>query len=74
MKSLNVILDLIRQLVEYIKLKIDEQKKKALEGALDETLEQKDTSKFEEALGGSAGPVSDDKYPGVYTRKKENKK
>lgn len=72
--SLNILLDLIKQLVDYVKSKIEDKKKKDLINAVDETLTQKDTSKLEEALGGSSGPADPSKYDGVYTRDKIHKK
>lgn len=71
--SLSIILNLIKQMVDFIKRKIDDKKKEDLKDALDETLGKKDTTHIEEALGGSSGPVSADKYPGVYTRDKTPK-
>ena len=70
--SLTVLLNLIKQLVDFIKERIELSKKEKLKDAVDETINSKDTRKIEEALGGSAGPVSSDKYPGVYTRDKKS--
>lgn len=71
---INQILELINKIIDVIKEAIRLKRIKELKDAKNESLEQGDQRKLEEALGGSSGPVSDDKYPGMRTRERKKEK
>jgi len=71
---INQILELINKIIDAIKEAIRLKRIKELKDAKNESLEQGDQRKLEEALGGSSGPVSDDKYPGMRTRERKKEK
>ena len=70
---LNQILELINKLIGAIKEAVRLKRIKELKDAKNESLEQGDQRDLEEALGGSSGPVADDKYPGMHTRERKKK-
>ena len=71
--SINQILELINKIIDAVKEAIRLKRVKELKDAKEESLGTKDQRKLEEALGGSSGPASDDKYPGMFTRERKKK-
>lgn len=69
LKILESIAIAIQAIKEFLRL----QKIKGLKDAKEEALETKDQRKFEEKIGGSSGPASDEKYPGMFTRERKKK-
>lgn len=71
--ALSQILELINKIIDAIKEAIRLKRVKELKDAKEESLGTKDQRKLEEALGGSSGPASDGKYPGMFTRERKKK-
>lgn len=72
--SIKQLLDLIKLIVDAIKEALRQKRIKDFKDAKNAALDKQDNRILEEALGGSAGPVGDDKYPGLSTRKRKEKK
>ncbi len=70
---INQILELINKIIDAIKEAIRLKRVKELKDAKEESLEENDQRKLEEALGGSSGPAPSDKYPGMFTRPHKKK-
>lgn len=70
---INQILELINKIIDAIKEAIRLKRVKELKDAKEESLEENDQRKLEEALGGSSGPAPDGKYPGMFTRPRKKK-
>lgn len=72
--SIKQILELIKIFVDYVKEAVRQKRIKDLKDAKNAALDKHDNRILEEALGGSAGPVADDKYPGMSKRERKEKK
>lgn len=72
--SIKQLLDLIKLIVDAIKEALRQKRIKGLKDAKNTSLDERDNRILEEVLGGSSGPVSDDKYPGLSTRVRKEKK
>jgi|CXWK01.1.fsa_nt_gi hypothetical protein len=71
---LNQILELLNKIIDAIKEVMRLKRVKELKDAKEETLDTKDQRTLENALGGSSGPTSDNKYPGMFTRERKKTK
>jgi hypothetical protein len=71
--SLLKVLEALAAIVEAIKNFTRMQKVQEIKDAKNESLEKNDQRELENKLGGSSGPATDDKYPGMSTRERQKK-
>ncbi|MBL7544305.1 MAG: hypothetical protein JNL11_10830 [Bdellovibrionaceae bacterium] len=67
------LLELIYKILKAIEAAIRLKRIKDLKDAKNTALNEHDQRHLEKALGGSSGPSSADKYPGMYTRPSKRK-